>query len=295
MSQYVAIASYVSVGAYDANTVDEDALLSDALTEMGIAHRIVAWSDPEVDWSVFTQVLIKSTWDYFDYYPEFLVWLDRLEAMGIPVLNEVATLRWNSSKDYLLEIESNGFPCVAGKLLPKGSLTTLDQLFEGVPAKQLVVKPLVSGGAKNTLKISRTDEPAVLEKVMQWVQEEDFLVQPYIKEIVEVGEYSLLFFNGIFSHAVLKTPAPADFRVQHYYGGTIQEITPDASLLAAAKSLVDRYAKNTLYARVDGVLIDGVFHLMELELIEPYLFLGLSDKALPNYKAALKKRLLGDA
>jgi glutathione synthase/RimK-type ligase-like ATP-grasp enzyme len=295
MSQLVAIASYVSVGAYDANTVDEDALLSEVLTEMGIAHRIVAWSDPEVDWSEFSQVLIKSTWDYFDYYPEFLVWLNRLEMQGIPVLNEVVTLRWNSSKDYLLEIESNGFPCVAGKLLPKGSLTTLDQLFELVPAEQLVVKPLVSGGAKNTLKISRTDEPVVLEKILQWVQEEDFLVQPYIKEIVEVGEYSLLFFNETFSHAVLKTPAPADFRVQHYYGGTIQEITPDASLLAAAKGLVDRYAKNTLYARVDGVLIDGVFHLMELELIEPYLFLGLSDKALPNYKAALKKRLLGDA
>jgi glutathione synthase/RimK-type ligase-like ATP-grasp enzyme len=293
MSQYVAIASYVSVGAYDANTVDEDALLSNLLTEMGIAHRIVAWSDPEVDWSEFTQVLIKSTWDYFDYYPEFLVWLDRLEAQGIPVLNEVATLRWNSSKNYLLEIESNGFPCVAGKLLPKGSLTTLDQLFEGVTAEQLVVKPLVSGGAKNTLKISRTDEPAVLEKVLQWVQEEDFLVQPYIKEIVAVGEYSLIFFNAAFSHAVLKTPAPADFRVQHYYGGTIQEITPDASLMAAAQALVDRYAKNTLHARVDGVLIDGVFHLMELELIEPYLFLGLSDKAIPNYKAALKQRLLG--
>jgi glutathione synthase/RimK-type ligase-like ATP-grasp enzyme len=294
MSQLVAIASYVSVGAYDANTVDEDALLSEVLTEMGIAHRIVAWSDPEVDWSEFSQVLIKSTWDYFDYYPEFLVWLNRLEMQGIPVLNEVVTLRWNSSKDYLLEIESNGFPCVAGKLLPKGSLTTLDQLFELVPAEQLVVKPLVSGGAKNTLKISRTDEPVVLEKLLQWVQEEDFLVQPYIKEIVEVGEYSLLFFNETFSHAVLKTPAPADFRVQHYYGGTIQEITPDASLLAAAKGLVDRYAKNTLYARVDGVLIDGVFHLMELELIEPYLFLGLSDKALPNYKAALRQRLLGD-
>ena len=293
MSQYVAIASYVSVGAYDANTVDEDALLSNLLTEMGIANRIVAWSDPEVDWSEFTQVLIKSTWDYFDYYPEFLVWLDRLEMQGIPVLNEVATLRWNSSKNYLLEIESNGFPCVAGKLLPKGSLVTLDQLFDGVPAEQLVVKPLVSGGAKNTLKISRTDEPAVLEKVLQWVQEEDFLVQPYIKEIVAVGEYSLIFFNAAFSHAVLKTPAPADFRVQHYYGGTIQEITPDASLMAAAQTLVDRYAKNTLYARVDGVLIDGVFHLMELELIEPYLFLGLSDKAIPNYKAALKQRLLG--
>jgi hypothetical protein len=293
MSQYVAIASYVSVGTFDANTIDEDALLSDALTEMGISHRTVAWSDPEVDWSAFSQVLIKSTWDYFDYYPEFLLWLDRLEALGIPVLNEVATLRWNSSKDYLMEIESKGFPCVAGKLLPKGSLTTLDHLFELVPAEEIVVKPLVSGGAKNTLKISRTDGPSVLEKLLQWVQEEDFLVQPYIKEIVEEGEYSLIFFNAIFSHAVLKSPAPADFRVQHYFGGTIQEIDPSASLLAAAQGLVDGNAKNTLYARVDGVLIDGVFHLMELELIEPYLFLGFSDKAIPNYKVALKKRLLG--
>lgn len=293
MTQYVAIASYVSVGTYDANTVNEDALLEDALTEMGIAHRTVAWSDPDVDWSAFSQVLIKSTWDYFDYYPEFLLWLDRLEALGIPVLNEVATLRWNSSKDYLMEIESRGFPCVAGKLLPKGSTLTLDQLFELVPAEQLVVKPLVSGGAKNTLKISRTDGSAVQEKVVKWVQEEDFLVQPYIKEIVEVGEYSLLFFNEVFSHAVLKSPAVDDFRVQHYFGGTIQEINPSPSLLAAAQGLVDSYAKNTLYARVDGVLIDGVFHLMELELIEPYLFLGLSDKAIPNYKAALKKRLLG--
>ena len=293
MSQYVAIASYVSVGTYDANTIDEDALLSNLLTEMGIAHRTVAWSDPEVDWSEFSQVLIKSTWDYFDYYPEFLVWLNRLEMQGIPVLNEVATLRWNSSKDYLLEIESNGFPCVAGKVVPKGSLSALAQLFEQVPAEQLVVKPLVSGGAKNTLKISRTDGTQVQEKVVQWVQEEDFLVQPYIKEIVEVGEYSLLFFNATFSHAVLKSPAVDDFRVQHYFGGTIQEINPSESLLAAAQGLVDRYASTTLYARVDGVLIDGVFHLMELELIEPYLFLGLSDKAIPNYKAALKKRLLG--
>lgn len=294
MSQYVAIASYVSVGTYDANTIDEDALLSNLLTEMGIAHRTVAWSDPEVDWSEFSQVLIKSTWDYFDYYPEFLVWLNRLEMQGIPVLNEVATLRWNSSKGYLLEIESNGFPCVAGKVVPKGSLSALAQLFEQVPAEQLVVKPLVSGGAKNTLKISRTDGTQVQEKVVQWVQEEDFLVQPYIKEIVEVGEYSLLFFNATFSHAVLKSPAVDDFRVQHYFGGTIQEINPSESLLTAAQGLVDRYASTTLYARVDGVLIDGVFHLMELELIEPYLFLGLSDKAIPNYKAALKKRLLGN-
>ena len=111
MSLHVAIATYVSTGAYDSNTVDEDALLVQLLQELDISYQLLAWSDPDVDWSQFTHVLIKSTWDYFDYYPEFLFWLDRLEAQGIPVLNEVPILRWNSSKNYLL---AKGYPCVAG-------------------------------------------------------------------------------------------------------------------------------------------------------------------------------------
>jgi glutathione synthase/RimK-type ligase-like ATP-grasp enzyme len=246
-----------------------------------------------VDWSRFTHVLIKSTWDYFDYYPEFLVWLDKLEALGTSVLNPVATLRWNSSKNYLLELKAKGYPCVAGQILPKGTATTLESLHDALGFETLVVKPLVSGGAKNTLKITRGAGKELEDKIASLLQEEDFLVQPYIPEIVAVGEYSLIFFNGVFSHAVLKSPAVDDFRVQHYYGGTIQEITPDSKMLASAEVLVADFAKNSLYARVDGVLIDGVFHLMELELIEPYLFLGLSEKAIPNYKAALQKRLLG--
>ncbi len=293
MPLHVAIASYYSTGAYDANTIDEDALLSSILTEMNITHQIHPWSAPEVDWSAFTHVLIKSTWDYFDFYPEFLVWLDTLERLGVQVLNEVPTLRWNSSKTYLMEIESQGFPCIAGKILPKGSKPVLDQLHSELNADQLVVKPLVSGGAKNTLKVVRGKELGLEEKIQNLLQVEDFLVQPFIPEIEQVGEYSLIFFNEKLSHAVLKTPAAADFRVQHYYGGTIQTIEPSETLLAAAQALVDRFAKNTLYARVDGVEIDGVFHVMELELIEPYLFLGLSDTAIPNYKAALSKRLLG--
>ncbi len=293
MPLHVAIASYYSTGAYDANTIDEDALLSTILSEMGIAHQIHPWSAPEVDWSAFTHVLIKSTWDYFDFYPEFLVWLDTLERLGVQVLNEVPTLRWNSSKTYLMEIESQGFPCIAGKILPKGSKPVLDQLHAELNADKLVVKPLVSGGAKNTLKVVRGAESGMEEKIENLLQKEDFLVQPFIPEIEQVGEYSLIFFNEKLSHAILKTPAAADFRVQHYYGGTIQTIEPSEALLAAAQAFVDRFAKNTLYARVDGVEIDGVFHLMELELIEPYLFLGLSDKAIPNYKAALQKRLLG--
>jgi glutathione synthase/RimK-type ligase-like ATP-grasp enzyme len=293
MPLHVAIATYVSTGAYDTNTVDEDALLSNLLEELGISYELLAWSDPDVDWSRFTHVLIKSTWDYFDYYPEFLAWLDKLEALGTSVLNPVGTLRWNSSKNYLLELKAKGYPCVAGQILPKGTAATLEALHDALEFETLVIKPLVSGGAKNTLKITRGSGKELEDKIASLLQEEDFLVQPYIPEIVAVGEYSLIFFNGVFSHAVLKSPAVDDFRVQHYYGGTIQDITPDSKMLASAQALVASVAKDSLYARVDGVVIDGVFHLMELELIEPYLFLGLSEKAIPNYKAALQKRLLG--
>lgn len=293
MSQHIAIVSYFSTGAYDANTINEDKLLSQVLTELGISHEIQAWSDPLVDWSSYSHLMIKSTWDYFDFYPEFLAWIEKIKALGIPVLNDLDTICWNSDKRYLLEIEAKGFPTIAGILLEKGSKPALEKIQEKVTSDTLVIKPLVSGGAKNTLKIPVSEWANFQEKVTQLVQEEAFLVQPYIKEVAEVGEYSLIFFNQNFSHAVLKTPAKSDFRVQHYFGGTIQEIHPDISLLESAQTLIDAFGKGTLYGRVDGVLIDGIFHLMELELIEPYLFLGLSDKAIPNYKSAVRSRLLG--
>ena len=292
MRLHVAIVSYVSTGAYDTNTIDEDKLLSEILTELGISHEIQPWSDPKVDWPSYSHLLIKSTWDYFDYYPEFLQWIEKIKSLGIPVLNNLDTIEWNSSKKYLLEIESKGYPTIAGLVLEKGKKPSLEEIKSRVNSEILVVKPLVSGGAKNTLKIPVKEWSVYEEKVSQFVQEEDFLVQPFIPEVAEVGEYSLIFFNGKFSHAVLKTPAKSDFRVQHYFGGTIQEIFPKESMHNSAQKLINEFAPDSLYGRVDGVAIDGKFHLMELELIEPYLFLGLSEQAMPNYKAALKKRLL---
>lgn len=290
MNPRVAIVSYVSVGAYDANTVNEDEILSSILTELGIENQIVPWSDPKVDWERFSCLLIKSVWDYFDYYPEFLEWIEKMKGLGIPVMNGLDTIRWNSTKAYLLEIQERGIPTIAGKIITqKGDLK---EAAISVESDTVVVKPLVSGGAKNTFKIPIFELSQYEEKISKLLKDEAFLVQPFVPEVAEVGEYSLLFFNGVFSHAVLKTPAQEDFRVQHYFGGSIQEIQPSDSMLESAKKIMREFAENTLYARVDGVEINGVFHLMELELIEPYLFLGLSPKAIPNYKQALKERLL---
>jgi len=293
MPIHLAIVSYFSIGAYDTETVDEDKILSEVLTELGISHEIVIWSDPDVNWESFTVLLIKSTWDYFDYYPEFLDWIARMKLLNIPVWNSLDTLLWNSSKEYLLEIEQKGFPVISGIILPAESKPDLQLIREKIKSETVVVKPLVSGGAKNTLKIQLSEWDRYVQKLEELLQEEDFLVQPFIPQVAEVGEYSLIFFNGEFSHSVLKTPAKSDFRVQHYYGGTIQEILPSESMLASCQKLIDTYGSETLYGRVDGVEINGVFHLMELELIEPYLFLALSEKAIPNYKEALRKRILG--
>lgn len=291
MSQHIAIVSYFSTGAYDANTIDEDQILSSILTQEGISHEIVAWSDPLVVWSRFTTLLIKSTWDYFDYYPAFLNWIAEIQQLQIPVLNSLDTILWNSSKRYLLEIEQNGFPVIAGIILEKGKPVNVAQIQEKIKSEIWVVKPLVSGGAKNTLKIPVLEWEKFAPQVRALVEEEDFLVQPFVPEVADVGEYSLIFFNQVLSHAVLKTPAKEDFRVQHYFGGTIQTIEPTSKMLESCQALVQKFAPDSLYARVDGVEIDGVFHLMELELIEPYLFLGLADQAIPNYRTALMQRL----
>lgn len=290
MNPRVAIVSYFSVGAYDANSINEDEILSNILTELGIENQVVAWSDPKVDWEGFSCLLIKSVWDYFDYYPQFLEWIEKMKELGIPALNDLDTIRWNSTKAYLLEVQERGIPTIAGKIITKKG--DLNKAAISLESDTVVVKPLVSGGAKNTFKIHISELSQYEEKISKLLEDEAFLVQPFVSEVAEVGEYSLLFFNGVFSHAVLKTPAQEDFRVQHYFGGTIQEVKPSDSMLESAKRIMREFAGNTLYARVDGVVINGIFHLMELELIEPYLFLGLSQNAIPNYKQALKVRLL---
>jgi glutathione synthase/RimK-type ligase-like ATP-grasp enzyme len=291
MQKPVAIVSYVSTGTYDSNDIDEDAILSALLSELEIPNEIIPWSVTDEDWTRFSYLLVKSVWDYFDFYPQFLQWIADRKSEGTPVLNNLDTIRWNSSKTYLLEIEEKGFPVIAGKLLKKGSHFDGDSIASYSNAVKLVVKPLVSGGSKNTIKIHVDSWQNQSTKINELLEQEDYLIQPFIKEVQEVGEYSLIFFNAKFSHAVLKTPAKEDFRVQHYFGGTVSVIDPSPELMESCQNLVTEFASESLYVRVDGVVIDGLFHLMELEMIEPYLFLGLADQAIPNYKAALKARL----
>ncbi|MBT9392015.1 hypothetical protein KLP40_02460 [Hymenobacter sp. NST-14] len=286
----IALVTCESLAQYAApNVDDEDSLLTGYLRRQGHTVEPRIWSNPAVDWTRFDAVLLKSPWDYFDRVEEFYGWLDRLERQQIRLLNPVPVVRWNANKRYLLDMERAGVRIVPTRLLPRGEAVDAAALLQEMGQEQVVVKPAVSGGAKNTFILTRQETAVRQPQLTELVRHEDFLAQPFQSQIQEEGEWSLLYFGGEYSHCVLKTPKSGDFRVQHYLGGGIAPRQAPAHLRAAADRIVREFAPGCLYARVDGLDQDGELLLMELELIEPFLYLASDPQALPRYEQALRR------
>jgi glutathione synthase/RimK-type ligase-like ATP-grasp enzyme len=266
----------------------DDVHLAASLSRLGIEPVACVWSDPSIDWSSFDAVLIRTTWDYFQRYEEFLSWLDRLP---VPTINERALLRWNSDKRYLLDLAERGVDIVPVRVAAHARLPALLTEMRG---QDLVVKPTVSGGAWNTVRGIAGD--AAFEKAVAALPPGyEYIVQAFVPEVARDGEWSLLFFDGEFSHAILKRAASGEFRVQSQFGGSVDALEPTASMLASARKSLEAVAAlgyaDHAYARVDGVVIDGDFKLMELEMIEPALFLTPRPDAAELFAAKLEKRL----
>jgi glutathione synthase/RimK-type ligase-like ATP-grasp enzyme len=250
----------------------DDALVIEPAARLGLGIEPAVWDHPEADWARFDAVVVRSTWDYHLRLDEWVAWVDRV-ARVTRVLNAPEVLRANAVKTYLLDLERRGVPIVPTTLVGRGSTVR--------PARRVVVKPVVSAGAHLTFVVNN---PGVLEVQV------DSLVQPYLPAVETEGELSFLFFGGAFSHAVLKRPAPGDFRVQEEHGGTFELLSPSREDLAVARRVMDA-APETLYARVDLVRLDGALRLMELELVEPSLYLALDPDAPARFATALARAL----
>jgi hypothetical protein len=218
--------------------------------------------------SSFGLILPLLAWGYQRQADAWFKALDAWEAEGLPFANPIPTLRWNTDKDYLLDLEAAGVaivPTIETQCLRAGDLAEARDRF-GVDA--LVVKPSISGGADGTYRLGPND-PVPFD-----VLETEMLVQPLIGSISTEGEYSLFYFGGRFSHAIVKRPASGDFRVQEQFGGREDSVQPPENAFALASAALAASLTLPLYARVDMVIgSDGRFLLMELELIEPSLFL----------------------
>lgn len=288
----IAYVSYHIQEVYTPITEDEESTLLNFLLEKGLAIERVIWNDPLVDWGKYNLAILKSPWDYTDHLTDFKQWLNHLESLGIKLLNPFDKVRWNMDKHYLQEIADGGLPVIKSLYLEKGSVLDLSSLLASFNVDQLIIKPCVSAGAKHTYVLREDNFTEHQEQINDLLKENAFIVQPFMKEVFE-GEWSFLFFNGIFSHCLLKVPKDGEFRVQHYYGGSVSVQETADKYIQEAKAYVDQFAKGCLYARVDGLLVNEELNLMELELIEPYLFLNSHPGSLENYYQALMVQLNG--
>jgi len=287
----IAYVCYEDVGKYSSNVENEDQILLDYLTNKGLNLTMEVWNDPKVNWANYDLALIKSPWDYFDQIEEFYRWLNKLQNLKLDLLNPASIIKWNSDKHYLREIAEAGLNVTPTLYFEKGERPDLAICFEKLNSDMLIVKPCISGGSKNTIKVTRTNLTEVTLLLHGYLAEEAYMVQPFLTEIETGGEWSFLFFNGTFSHNLLKKAKQGDFRVQHYLGGSIHSESAPPHLLNSAKEYVEQFAKGCLYARVDGLEVNGKFLLMELELIEPFLFLFTNQDSYQNYYIALTEMI----
>ena len=266
---------------------DDDRLLVPALAELGFTAVPGVWDAPEVCWDECHGVLVRSCWDYHHRLEEFLAWVTRLERAGVPLWNSPALLKWNIHKGYLRDLAARGVPIVPTRWLERGAPVDLARLLRDAGWREAVVKPAVSASATDTWRTSAATAAADQSRLETLLRAGDVMVQPFIDEVCDPGEWSLMFFGSRFSHAVRKRPAPADYRVQWEFGGTAAPLAPPPRLIADAEAVMAAVPSHPLYARVDGVERDGRLILMELELIEPHLFLGWDASAPGRLAAAL--------
>jgi glutathione synthase/RimK-type ligase-like ATP-grasp enzyme len=269
----------------------DDRLLIPALAAHGVHATAAVWSDPSVDWTTFDAVVIRSCWDYHLRHDAFLTWVAQLERAGVSLWNPPAVIQWNAEKGYLRELGERGVRIVPTRWVERGSAATLHDVLRNAGWGAVVVKPAISASAHETWRTSRDAAERDDARFRALVNRGRVLVQPFMEEVVAAGEWSLVFIGGEFSHAMLKRARSGDFRVQSEHGGSANRGDPGAGIVEQARRALHAGANDSVYARVDGCVVDGEFVLMELELIEPLLWLAEHPDAPARFAAALVERM----
>ena len=280
----------VTCAAYP-DLFEDDLPLARELEGLGITPVPAIWDDPAIDWGAFDALVIRTPWDYFERAVEFRAWLDARIASGVLMCNAGEILDWNFDKRYLQDLEAAGVPLVPTLCIGRGEQADVAALARARGWHEIVVKPTISGGAYRTHRFMVEDAAAYQQEIDETLADRGVLVQPFLPEILADGELSLLFFDGVFSHAVRKRPKTGDYRVQFQFGGTTERVEVEPALVEQARACALAAPSLPVYARVDGVVKDGQFLLMELEVFEPLMFLTSHPEAAGRFARAVQGRL----
>lgn len=257
------------------------------LAELGWQVATVSWRQQTIPWRDFDAVVIRSTWDYWYDVPGFLDTLADIDRQT-RLANSLQLVHWNLKKSYLRDLEQRGVPIVPTLWLEGFDATRVDQYAERLGSNSLVIKPEVGANGDDAFRLSRSDDVERLSRIAGCFSGRNCLLQPFRSRVLEEGEYSLFYFNGRYSHAILKTPAAGEFRSQEERGGRIRSIEPQSLLEQRAARALAAVSPSPLYARVDLVRnAADDFELMELELIEPSLYLRTHRDAAGHFARAV--------
>ncbi len=289
----IALATCATLPAWEV----DDAPLHAALAARGVDLAHPAWDDPAVDWAAFDGCLIRTTWDYTQRREAFVAWARRVGA-AIPLLNPPAVVAWNTHKAYLRALEAAGIPVVETVWLSAGGGADLPALVAERGWRRGFFKPAVGATSRRTCRFEAAgpELAAAADELARAVREEDMLVQPYLPAVETAGERSVLAIDGAIVGGLRKIPVPGDYRVQDDFGASDEPAEPTAEERRITRRAIDAARAATgadlLYARADFLAgEDGSPRLIELELVEPSLFLRHLPAAADGLADALLRRL----
>ena len=271
-------------------------VIDDELAVLPLARRdihvdTIPWDRADVDWRQYALVVIRSTWDYPQNARAFLEVLETIERLGVRLENGSEIVRWNMQKTYLRDLAGRGIeivPTFWREGLRRGELVPL---FEELRSEEGVIKPVVGANAQGAWRLDAKRARELAPEIESYFAGRPLMMQPFERGIVEEGEYSMIYLNGKHSHSILKTPKRGDFRVQEEHGSEIVPIEPEPALREAGDAAIAAIGQKLLYARVDLVRSGDTFRVMELELVEPSMYLRIDAGAPDRFADAIASRL----
>jgi len=264
-----------------------DRRLAEALRARQQRVTHAPWNGPFAPFADATAVVIRSTWDYHHAPDAYLEWLDRLDARR--TFNAPALIRWNVSKAHVLDLARRGARVPRSAAAAAEPVAVADALAM-LGLRHGVIKPLVGASGFGVERVARETVAADLARARAHKAFDRVLVQEFMPEIRE-GELAGVFFDRAFSHALRRRAAAGEFRINSQYGGTLEATTLPTEIVEAMQAVLALLPEVPLYARVDGVIRDGAFVLMELEVNEPGLGLDLAPGSAERFADALRRRL----
>ena len=257
-----------------------DELLILPMNDLGWDVSFIPWDLSDVNWDEYDIVLIRSTWDYQSRIQEFLKVLESIDKSKSLLLNPLSIIHQNIEKTYLIELEAKGIDTIPSIFQKKFNTEKVMQSFSDFNCDKIIIKPVVGANADNIILGSKFEIKSQLHEIKSVYSELPYIIQPFLNSVLKEGEFSLMYFNNKYSHAISKIPKEGDFRVQEEHGGKIDIIKKvPKEIQNLADKVIKILPKNCFYSRIDILLMHGKPKVIEVELIEPSLYFNLDPES----------------